>query len=840
MRRGSLAYRVVLVVLSSVLGLAVLVALCRPSAADGRDTSAGAAGCASLGEAAGFAVFSDDRFDASSTPGTTISGRIAAAGDVTLDGMTASLRSGESGPEVIAGHDFAGGTSTGAGGTIDGGLSYGGTIDLAQSFTVNGPIRNEAAPFSFESEFDSLRELSSTLAELEQTTGASVALNRYSGALELTGAGPGLNVFTVSAAQLEQASGIVVDLTKADATALINVTTDTELAVGPQYLTLSGSATAAGVVWNLPLATSFEVTRSVAWQGLILAPNAAVSGEGRPQLDGELIAGSVPGGGWVVTALSSSVCLPKPDTSFSLTALCVNGAGELVMRLRNASEQAREVEWVDLDGADFGSFAVPAASDYYFHVSAGSDRSVIEVLVAGRKLTTHGTSRRCAGTITIELVTVGPVPDPATRWDVALAGANLAKTLTLGAGDSDTVIVPGDYLEGPTPIDEVIGGEAYVVTVPDAHGGVATVSLDPVEMLDGQSEIVIVTITYPDTTPGPPPIVVPPPTEPPPAVVPPPPTEPPPGPEPPTTPAVPPPALVPPAKQPTLPPGAPAPPTGPNLSAGPAGADLSITHRIVPRRAPVGTTVETITRVRNAGDAPAVHAVARELPQYDRENPNSVANVLSLKTSAGRCTRRRPVRCELGTLAPGVEVTIRSRTRILVAAELHSVVVVSSDSEETNTADKVAIAPVSTYLPKPVLRLRISAAPVVHVGEQVRYRVQASGFAQTVRICSAPPRSLVEVRAHGASAYRRRYCRDISRLRPGEKLGFTLAAVATTAGPLPLLAEATAAGLTRSVTASTSVVVLAPPAACSAAATSAHPAVARDAAASGPAAHRAC
>jgi hypothetical protein len=48
----------------------------------------------------------------------------------------------------------------------------------------------------------------------------------------------------------------VIDLTKPGATALVNVTTDTDLAVGAQYMNLEGTATAAGIVWNLPLAST--------------------------------------------------------------------------------------------------------------------------------------------------------------------------------------------------------------------------------------------------------------------------------------------------------------------------------------------------------------------------------------------------------------------------------------------------------------------------------------------------------------------------------------------------------------------------------------------------------
>lgn len=795
-------------------GFAAL-ALGSPAWAASHAASPAASACASLGDAAGFAVFSDGDFDASAAPGTTITGRVAAAGDVTLDGVSVGLAAGESAPEVLAGGSFSGGMVTGAGGEVNGGVSYGVGISVAANFQINGPVGHEAPPFSFADAFESLRQLSSSLAELDQSAGASVELNKYSGALVLTGTDEGLNVFTVSAAQLTQSQGIVIDLTKAGATALINVGTDTDLAVGPQYMSLSGAATAAGIVWNLPLATGFDFTRGVGWQGLILAPNAAVSGEGRPQLTGELIAASVPGGDWVVSGLASDVCLPAPDTSMSLSALCVNAAGELAMRLRNTSARSRRVEWVDVSGGDFGAFEVPAGSDMYFHVAGGSAGSVIRATSEGVRVSANGTSKRCAGTITVQLVTVGPVPDASTRWDVLLEGVNYAHTLTLGPGDSETVPVPGDYLEGSAAVDQVIGGEAYVVTVPEAHGGQVTVSLDPVQVLDGESEIVIVTVTYPTPPTEPPPIVVPPPTEPPPTTEPPtgPPTEP-----PPTTPGAPEPpqAIVPPVEQPTLPPGAPAPPEGPPLSAGSSGADLAVTHRITPRRLLAGNTVETVTRVRNLGGAPAVGAVVRELPQYNSANPNGVARVLSLTTTKGTCTQRRPIRCALGTLVPGAQVTIRTRTRILVAAALHSIVVVSSQTKETNTANNMAIAAVTTHLPAPHIQAHITAPALVHVATPVQYRVSVTGAARTVRLCSTPPRGLIDVHGHGLSVYRGRFCIDVPSLPRGRTFGFTLTGIAATLGRLPLSARATAAGLARPAKASTNVSVIGPTATCTA------------------------
>jgi choice-of-anchor A domain-containing protein len=158
--------------------------------------SARAADCADLGQAENFAVFSHGDF--TSTSGTSINGRIAAAGDVTVDGISVSPVSGEPSPLILAGGNFIAGQTTHAGGTVNGPVTYGASASIAPNFTVTGGVTHAAPPFSFDTEFTNLRELSASLADEGQTAGASVTLNPYSSALELTGTDSGLNVGTAT------------------------------------------------------------------------------------------------------------------------------------------------------------------------------------------------------------------------------------------------------------------------------------------------------------------------------------------------------------------------------------------------------------------------------------------------------------------------------------------------------------------------------------------------------------------------------------------------------------------------------------------------------------------
>ena len=304
--------------LVAVAVMAVLAAVVGIGSSSARPSNARVKSCASLGEAANFVAFTNGDFNASTAGGTSINGRIAAARDVTLDGVSvgpaiahANVR--EAGPTVIAGRDFIAGRTTGNGGTVNGDVQYGGSKDVASGFTVTGSLVHAAPPFDFGFEFQSLTSLSTAWGMLPETSGATAVLDPNSKALQLTGGGAGLNVFQVTASDLTAAAGIVIDLTQPDATALINITTNQAVSVEPQYMNLSGTATNSRIVWNLPNTTSFSVNHGVGWHGLILAPNATVTSSQHPQLSGQIIANTMPTSDWVLNHVTFAGCVPAPN-----------------------------------------------------------------------------------------------------------------------------------------------------------------------------------------------------------------------------------------------------------------------------------------------------------------------------------------------------------------------------------------------------------------------------------------------------------------------------------------------------------------------------------------------
>ena len=128
MRGASLVAVAVMAVLAGVVGI---------GSSSARQSNARVKSCASLGEAANFVAFTNEDFNATTGGGTSINGRIAAARDVTLDGVSvgpavAHAKPREAGPTVIAGRDFIAG-QTGHGGTLNGGVQYGRTATVADS-----------------------------------------------------------------------------------------------------------------------------------------------------------------------------------------------------------------------------------------------------------------------------------------------------------------------------------------------------------------------------------------------------------------------------------------------------------------------------------------------------------------------------------------------------------------------------------------------------------------------------------------------------------------------------------------------------------------------------------
>src|SRR3954449_6515118 len=116
------------------------------------EPAARAASCAALGVADDFVVFSDGAFHGTQGSGTAITGRIAARGNVKLDGVFVGPGAGDKSPTVITGASLTAGETRGDGGTLKGGVRYAATLDVTRNFSIGGArqrgARRSASPTS--------------------------------------------------------------------------------------------------------------------------------------------------------------------------------------------------------------------------------------------------------------------------------------------------------------------------------------------------------------------------------------------------------------------------------------------------------------------------------------------------------------------------------------------------------------------------------------------------------------------------------------------------------------------------------------------------------------------
>jgi hypothetical protein len=403
-------------------------------------------------------------------------------------------------------------------------------------------------------------------------------------------------------------------------------------------------------------------------------------------------------------------------------------------------------------------------------------------------------------------------------------------------------------------IDHVVGGIPYAISEDDPQGATeVTISNPLIQIIDAQNEVSVVKNTFPAIEPPPTTTTTVPPTEPPTTTTVPPTTTT----VPPTTTTVPPttttlppttttvppttttvppttttteptnpveppepPSPIEPPVQPDIPPGAPQPPSGPDLiGQGEVGGesttatDLAIANAITPRRVPVGSTLTVVVRIRNRGSNPAVNVTGREIPQFRPAAAKLVARVAPVTTTQGSCTTRRPVKCRFGTLAPGKTITLRAQIQVRVAANLHSVVQVSSDTPETNTANNIAVASFTTFL-DPALKAHVSAPPFGRVGKRFAYRVSVTGStpsgASSERLCAPPPSGVTGVVARGTFRSHGRLCRKYLRLPKGRTVSFLVSARPFRSGPVHPSTAATAVDLAGTARASATVLVVRP------------------------------
>ncbi|WCB92433.1 hypothetical protein DSM104299_01128 [Baekduia alba] len=727
---------------------------------------AAAATCGDLGPAKDYDVFVAGAYTVGNTQ---IQGRVAVGGDARVAinggyGVGTALPKNAARVDLVVGGSLTVGSSGAQ--ASNGSVTYGTTLSGTIA-TPNGTLSHQPPPFSFADSFTDLRALSGQLSGL--AANGTWSITPWA-ALTFTGTSTSRNVFKISAAALQAAQEIAFAV-PAGSTVVVNVTGQTYSSATKPTTRISG-APAARLLWNYQLATRVQIGPSIEWQGTVLAPSAAVSFT-NGQLHGQVIAASYSGDGTVLHDSPFGGCLPPPPTrDLVLTPLCRNPQSNATnLRLTNTADTAVDVTWSDLDSAQGGALTLPGRTDTYFDVADGETphRVVVRSSTETAQATTE--TRACAGRVQVSKVVTGDGTPPDGPWQITLDGDNgYHGAANVNAGQTVGFDVPGDYEAGTVPIGEVVGGFRYTVSEPDPRGAVATISEEPVTILDGMIETVVVGNAYAATEPPPggggeggvggegdltpPPL---------------------PG---PGGPVVQPP-------QPTLPPGAPAPVAGPGLIAARSAdaADLAVTQVVVPARTQVGGRALSRTTVRNLGTRPAEDVVLREIPQADPKHPNRIVRLVSESADSNvTCSSTRPVICHVGTLAPGAKVTVVARGRMLVAGSYKSVVQASSPTPESNTTNNVGVDGVVVTSRSAPLRVGVRSPAVAVAGQRVTYRVSVRASlheVSAVQLCHRPARGLLVLSAPGTYQSHGRLCMDISRLRAGHTSAFLVHAVAS-------------------------------------------------------------
>ncbi len=264
--------------------------------------------CASLGVAAPYTVFLTHDISAAASD---IEGALAAGGAVSLTNYAVGADLSAAQPLALV----AGGDLTLSSAWVYGDALFGGSASLS-SAGASGTLL-KGAPIDFDSAATELAALSSQLAALP----AQGAVNTSEAAgTVLSGTNPTLDVFTLTAAELESSWGLSFAV-PLSAFAVLNVTGSTAKFVNQAYST--GGLAPQQVLVNFPQATALTI-EGVGLQGTVLAPGAAVQfNDG--VVEGAILASSLTGDGQSNLAPSPS-CIPIPQTGGTTPACDLLGA----------------------------------------------------------------------------------------------------------------------------------------------------------------------------------------------------------------------------------------------------------------------------------------------------------------------------------------------------------------------------------------------------------------------------------------------------------------------------------------------------------------------------------
>lgn len=304
------------VVVSTILALVVGIAsLPRHEAAvaqrgdDCMDLPLGPLGDVSIGAFSDISLMNSDAH-----------GRIAAGRDITLSnyGVATKLPLDPARIDLAANRDL---TVTNVG-VNNGSVTYGRTLTPPAFAPSRGTVTHAALPFDVVAYYEGLTTRAATWNDLDAN--GTITGDEQ---LRLEGTDPTRNVFALSAQKLGRAREIYIRV-PAGATTLVNVhgasydaSATTSMFIWDDatgYVQMNDTpqnpdleARRRALLWNFVNAKDAKLGGSMAWQGTLLAPRAALT-LGYQQFNGVLIANSVTGTGEVHLS-PPDPCLPDPE-----------------------------------------------------------------------------------------------------------------------------------------------------------------------------------------------------------------------------------------------------------------------------------------------------------------------------------------------------------------------------------------------------------------------------------------------------------------------------------------------------------------------------------------------
>jgi uncharacterized repeat protein (TIGR01451 family) len=203
-----------------------------------------------------------------------------------------------------------------------------------------------------------------------------------------------------------------------------------------------------------------------------------------------------------------------------------------------------------------------------------------------------------------------------------------------------------------------------------------------------------------------------------------------------------------------------------------AQAALSITKRASRTTVALGRSLNYTIVVANTGPSPATDV-------HVTDTTSLPGRLLSVRPSAGKCERRLPVTCALGTIPSGRRVTITARFRPTDTGRLRNAASVTSENADPDTTDNLAV--VETRIRRALAMTKIANRRRINAGQTVAYRIRVRNPAQqavrNVRTCDRLPSGLVFVRSTPrARLTRGQYCWAARRLGAGQSRSYRLTA----------------------------------------------------------------